>query len=267
MISSVASTSRTPETRHARHPAASSAEAARLGQGLRRSRFLQRLRRPTIELFLAAGSIRTVERDMRFQPEDGANDWLLVVASGAVKTHMSSRTGSERLVGITGVGGVLNAAPVITETAESPGVTALVVTTLLTIPGRIVRDEMAKAPEVGRAIAEELSLQQLVEQRAVAAMVDLDAAGRVAYRLTQLARDWGTETPRGRVIDLPLTQEELGAWAHVSRESAAKALQVLRAEGIVSTGRKLLVVHSLEALEERAGVEIIDLTDLAAHLA
>lgn len=265
-MSSVASSSHARQMRYARHPAESPVEPLRLGRGLRQSRFLGRLRRPTVETFLAAGSLRTVDRDRVFQPEDGANDWLLIIASGAVKTHMCSRMGSERLVGIAGVGGVLNAAPVITETSQSPGVTALVVTVILTIPGKVVRDELGRSPEVGRALSEELSVQQLVEQRSIAAMVDLDAAGRVAYRLAQLAREWGTQTPRGRVIDLPLTQEELGAWAHVSRESAAKALQALRSEGIVSTGRKLLVVHSLEALEERAGVEIIDLTDLAAHI-
>jgi CRP/FNR family transcriptional regulator, cyclic AMP receptor protein len=73
----------------------------------------------------------------------------------------------------------------------------------------------------------------------------------VLLRLLELAERWG-EPVRGGVtqITLSLTQEQLAAWAHVSRESLAKVLHDLRAAGLVETGPRCLAIRDLTRLRD-----------------
>ncbi|MCU1430746.1 MAG: cyclic nucleotide-binding protein, partial [Actinomycetia bacterium] len=67
-------------------------------------------------------------------------------------------------------------------------------------------------------------------------------------RLEELVADHGEATDDGVRIALPLTQEELAGWVGASRESVARALRTLRDRGVISTGRRRVVVHDGAAL-------------------
>ena len=72
--------------------------------------------------------------------------------------------------------------------------------------------------------------------------------------MIELADRFG-EPDDGRIeIALPLSQEELAAWAGASREAVSKALQLLRSLGIVETGRRRITVLDIDALRRRAAV-------------
>lgn len=75
-------------------------------------------------------------------------------------------------------------------------------------------------------------------------LASLDVTSRVERRLTDLARRFGRAVPDGVMIPMRLPQEQLGALAGTSRESANRALQRLMAAGRVSCVRRCrYVVH------------------------
>jgi CRP-like cAMP-binding protein len=49
-------------------------------------------------------------------------------------------------------------------------------------------------------------------------------------------------------IDVALTQDELAGFTAASRESVARALAHLRKRGVLTTGRRTILVHDLEGL-------------------
>jgi CRP/FNR family cyclic AMP-dependent transcriptional regulator len=51
---------------------------------------------------------------------------------------------------------------------------------------------------------------------------------------------------------LPLSQQELAGWTGSSREAVSKALQQLRAGGMIETARRGITVSDIEALRRRA---------------
>jgi CRP/FNR family transcriptional regulator len=70
--------------------------------------------------------------------------------------------------------------------------------------------------------------------RAAALAADLawlDVRTRIARRLDDLAQRFGRPVEGGRLILLPLTQDEVAALAGTTRESANRALRVLVADG------------------------------------
>jgi CRP-like cAMP-binding protein len=79
-----------------------------------------------------------------------------------------------------------------------------------------------------------------------------DTIARLAARLVELADRYGTQTNDGILITLPLSQEELGAWAGASRAGLANALRTLRELGWITTHRRRIMVLDLRSLRERA---------------
>lgn len=94
------------------------------------------------------------------------------------------------------------------------------------------------------------------------AMVDLataiawlDTATKIERRLREIAERFGRPVPGGIALGLTLTQEDLGAFAGTTRESANRAVGELLRRGAIqrlSRGR-YLVRTPLRSVDERAG--------------
>jgi CRP/FNR family cyclic AMP-dependent transcriptional regulator len=82
-----------------------------------------------------------------------------------------------------------------------------------------------------------------------------DTVGRLAARLVELGERYGEEREDGVHIELPLSQDELGAWTGASRAGVAAALRTLRQLGWIETGRRHLVVLDADSLRERATLQ------------
>jgi CRP-like cAMP-binding protein len=80
----------------------------------------------------------------------------------------------------------------------------------------------------------------------------LDPATLLARTLHELAIAYGTPSAEGIVIDLPLTQADLGGLAAVAQSTAERILKDFRDQGILLSRYRQSVVLDLEALRRRA---------------
>ncbi len=80
----------------------------------------------------------------------------------------------------------------------------------------------------------------------------LTTAGRMAWRLLELAERFGEPVSDGVAVALPLSQEQLASWCGASREAAVRALRGLRTLGIITTGRRSVVIRDLDGLRRQA---------------
>ena len=72
--------------------------------------------------------------------------------------------------------------------------------------------------------------------------------GRVAGYLAEMAERHGRPLDGGIEIGVSLSQEELAGYIVASRESVARALMTLRRRGLITTGRRSVIVLDLDAL-------------------
>lgn len=234
-----------------RHPAVREVLAA--------SRFLRSLQTPTVRALLESASLRRADAGRLVQPENVGLGSLLITVNGIAKVHHVLRSGQEHLIRLVGPGDLVNAPGATSGSMRAPAVTALTDCTLLAIQVEVLHRHLAVQPDLGAALAGELAQLMNSHVQDDVVMAELDTTGRVAFRLGQLARRWSTRVDDGLAITVPLTQEEIAAWSVASRESVAKALHRLRNDGVVSTGRRFLMVRDLAALDALAGIETIDL--------
>jgi CRP/FNR family transcriptional regulator, cyclic AMP receptor protein len=149
-------------------------------------------------------------------PQGAAGDGLWLVQSGALRTASITDDGRELVLDVLGPG---------QGAGEPVGVTSQVSVRALR-PCRLT--------PVGPQAAADLLASRAHRAAALAAdLAWLDVRSRVSRRLDDLGERFGRAVEGGRLILLPLTQDEVAAMAGTSRESANRALRALAADGAI----------------------------------
>jgi CRP/FNR family cyclic AMP-dependent transcriptional regulator len=198
------------------------------------------------------GGLRQWRRGEVILREGERFDWVVVLQAGRVKVASNTAGGSEVVLALRGPGALLGELSAIDRAPVSATVTTLEPVTALVVP----HFEFQRYLQAHGRVAYELMRQLVVRLRdADRKRIEFgafDTTGRVAARLVELAERFGTQTPEGLRIGLPLSQDELAGWAGSSREAVTKALRTLRQEGWIKTGRMHVIVHDLDGLRSRA---------------
>jgi CRP-like cAMP-binding protein len=179
-------------------------------------------------------------------------DRVLVLVAGRVKVTVPTTSGNDAVLTFRGPGALLGEQALVDRRPRSADVVAIEPVEMLVIAASTFRSFLASHPDVALAMLAMLSTRLRASDQRLAEFAAADTLGRVAARLVELADSHGDPTEGGVRITLPITQEDLAGWTGSSLESTAKALRQLRSLGWITTGRRALEVHDLDALRRRA---------------
>jgi CRP/FNR family cyclic AMP-dependent transcriptional regulator len=177
---------------------------------------------------------------------------VMILLDGHVKTTLVGEGGREALLSLRDPGDVLGELSAIDRAPRAATVTALDTVSALVIPAPLFRRHLETTPRVAVALLV-VVMRRLREATLVRSQFGgSDTIARLAARLVELGDRYGSPTDEGLLVTLPLSQEELGAWAGASRAGLASALRTLRELGWIATHRRRILILDLESLRERA---------------
>ncbi|MGH3569971.1 MAG: Crp/Fnr family transcriptional regulator [Pseudonocardia sp.] len=178
---------------------------------------------------------------------------VVVVVAGRVKVFSLTEEGEEVVLAVRGPGALLGELSAIDGAPRGASIGALEPVVALVVPVaafvEFLRTHAGAAVVLLRMVTSRL--RDADRKRVEFAAYDI--AARVARRLVELAIRFGTPDEHGVRITVALSQDELAGWVGGSREAVAKALRVLRARGLLTTGRRTMTVLDLDGLRRRAG--------------
>jgi CRP-like cAMP-binding protein len=104
---------------------------------------------------------------------------------------------------------------------------------------------LARRPAVGASLLRALLRRGDAARRIAAELAWYPVTERILLRLVDLARRLGRRVPDGLVIDVTLTQEQLGALTGCARENVNRALVRLAARHLIRLdGRRMVVLDA-----------------------
>ena len=199
------------------------------------------------------GATRRAARGQAVLTQGQVADRVLVLREGRVKIIASSPAGAEAVLTFRGPGSLLGEQALVDGAPRAATVVAVEAVEYLSVAASAFRAYLERRPRVALTMLAIMSLRLRDSDRRLAQFAGADTLGRVSARLVELCDEHGEPGDDGAVtITLPLTQDELASWAGASLESTAKALRVLRGLGWVTTGRRVITVHDLDAMRDRA---------------
>lgn len=181
-------------------------------------------------------------------------DSLMIILSGRVK--ITNITGDAREVALNflGAGDLNGELAALDGKQRSANATALEATEALVIWRRDLLPVLEQNPKAMLGIIETLA----GKVRTMSAAVEhsgLQMTAKAASALLRLADQHGRPASDGVLIDIKLSQRDLGNFAGLSRENMNRQLSQLREHGLIRVDGPLLVILDREGLQLCADAE------------
>lgn len=180
---------------------------------------------------------------------------LFAIVRGRLKVVSSGPDGRDTVLNIMGDGEVFGEIALIDGGVRSATCRTLEACELLSIQRGPFLELVERQPAMGLKLLKVLArrvrhLSQRSEDNA-----SLDVATRLARRLLDLSARFGERQPRGSVlVQIKLSQQELGDLVDATRESVNKHLSDWTRLGLLKVEEGFLVILNFQALREAARV-------------
>ena len=179
-------------------------------------------------------------------------DALHVITEGAVKILLPSAEGEEAIIATLKPGDFFGELALLDGRPRSATATTVEPTETLSLPRDVFHALLDKHPELRDALFAALATLLRRITKHVEELHFLDLAGRLAARLSELARQAQPGVTHSIELDWPYTQSDLAAMIGGTRQSVNRLLADLIDDGIVRLEHERLLIADLEALDRRA---------------
>jgi CRP-like cAMP-binding protein len=185
------------------------------------------------------------------QGEEG--DSLYIILSGCVKISTTSGSGKETVLCFMGPGEVLGEIAVLDQGLRTATASTIEETRVLVLRRGAFMGFLERHPKVALHIITVLCARLRKTDAFVEEMTTLQAGPRLAKALLRLAEQYGKPQPSGGVlVDIKLSQANLGAHAGLMRENVNRQLKLWEDDGLLEGKGGVILLHRPDALEEIA---------------
>ncbi|MCE7003178.1 Crp/Fnr family transcriptional regulator [Kibdelosporangium philippinense] len=203
-----------------------------------------------IEHLRRAGQRRQFDREDRLMTIGAASQDVLLIESGVVKVSLSAGDGSELIVDLYGQGELIGELGVMSGRPRSASVVGHISGVAVRVPGVRFRELARQHADVLLMVNETLDRRLRNADHRQLAMASREVPNRVAYQLVIWAKEHGEQTADGLRVR-GITQRELAQTVNASEKSVDAALQLLRSDHLVQTGRLWYLLPDVRRLEEK----------------
>lgn len=209
---------------------------------------LDRLAAPTRQALLESGTTSAIPEG-GFVVHDGEDARaVFFVLDGLLKVVKNSYDGRVSFMGLRRGGTVVGELALLTGATRSSSIQAVQPSHVIRVSGEQFDRLLTDHPDLSRALLTEIAKRLREATMQIHNLMNADARTRIAARLVQLADDTIDEAEDSLTLALPVSQEELGDWAGLSRAGAVKALRGLRDDQLIETSRMSISIRKLREL-------------------
>jgi CRP-like cAMP-binding protein len=179
-------------------------------------------------------------------------DALHIVANGAVKILLPSGEGDEAIIATLRPGDFFGELALLDGAPRSATAAALEQSDTLVLPRDVFIGLLDTLPGLRDALLAGLAHELRRLTGHVEELHFLDLAGRLAMRLTRLARETAPDAHGEIRLDWPYTQSDLAAMIGGTRQSVNRLLSELVEQDLIRIEPEVLVIADLDELARRA---------------
>lgn len=202
-------------------------------QFVKHNTFLGALPEAVLLALVQRGHLRSFAQGQSIYQRGDPGDSLMVIVAGRVKITNVTANAREVVLNFLGPGDLNGEIAALDGRERSAGAVALEDTQAFVIYRRDLLTVLSSSPEAMLEVIEVLC----EKLRAASAIVEanaLEMTGRAAAGLLRLARQHGRVTKKGLLIDLNISQRDLGNYFGLSRENVSRQLGKLKDAGLIN---------------------------------
>jgi len=188
-------------------------------------------------------SVRRFARRQVVLREGEASEGLYCIRSGCLKRSVGDPQGNRKILEILGPGDLLGVESISGNGVRAAEAVTLEASELCFFHRRDLPDLAKEAPGFAMALAAYAAERLAHAERELADLSLKTARQRLANALLALGRRFGKRTPRGVLLDIPISRGELANLAGIALATASRLCRELKDEGVIRTrGRQMFIV-------------------------
>jgi CRP-like cAMP-binding protein len=207
----------------------------------------------TLDAMVGAGRLRRLGKGEWLGRRGEPFSMLCVLVEGSLETSITRRDGRRHLISFLQPGdllGMISSLDGLGHVNDLRGRGAA--TVLLLIPSQAIDALRPRDPALGRAFELQLAFRSRLLYERLAADPSMPLDARMARMLSSLSVLYGRPGPEGVLLDLKISQSDLGDWLGVSRQRANFTAQKLRGQGLIHLGYSTITIADPEGLRRFA---------------
>jgi CRP-like cAMP-binding protein len=182
-----------------------------------------------------------------YLPIDEAHS-VFLLAAGRVKICHGTPDGKQAILALIEPGELFGELAMFDSAARDEYAETIEPSTVVMIP----RDEMQRLiqehPVVSMALTRLMGLRRQKIERRLKNLLYLSNRDRLTHLLLELAEQYGERTREGVRLRIRLSHQDLASVIGSTRETVTVVLGELQAEGLISVGRRKIVIRQPEQL-------------------
>lgn len=197
-------------------------------------------------------SERQYQKDDYIFLEGEAPEALYAVKTGKVKVLRHSTDGKDVVLRMAGPGQLLGSVAVFDGGGYPGTAQAIEECSLLVIGRNDCLTLVSRYPVFALTVINDMGLRLRSSAEQIRSLAVERVEQRIARTLLKLGQTAGADTPEGRVIELPLTRQDVADMTGTTVETAIRVMSKFRREELIFTRRGKVVLVDLDALQEIA---------------
>lgn len=207
----------------------------------------------------ARAQVRSYRKRQTIFSPDPTPESVYLLEKGLVRICRIARSGDEVTLGFVGKGEIFGELAAVDHMERESYAEAVRPSTVWKIPRTEFKRLLATNAALSRCVTLRVGSRLKKIETRIEDLAFRDVRARLARILLELAEDFGRSAGAGggTLIDLPLSQTDLGTLIGASRQSVNARLRALQAKGLIGrSGRRLVLLESerLRQLGEAAEV-------------
>jgi CRP/FNR family transcriptional regulator/CRP/FNR family cyclic AMP-dependent transcriptional regulator len=179
--------------------------------------------------------------DVIFQKDD-PGEALFIVEKGSVRIHVTGAQGTDLTLAVMNTGDFFGDMSLLDGKPRSASASAVTDSSLIILDRDHFTELVRKRPDAALAVLARVTARLRGSDQMASDLAFLDAAGRLARRLLEIADQNGVRRDGEILLNVRITQEELATMIGVTRESVNRNLSEFRRLGLVrNDGRKIVI--------------------------
>ncbi len=215
---------------------------------LRSSTLLNSLHADEFDDLARTSHLAFAERGDTIWIRGSETDFFGLVGTGFVKMVMSSATGQEMTAELMGPGQVFGLLGTVQGTGCPLSARAVTHVWYLKVPKREFLPIYQKADVLKDALMRRTTNRLQQAYSMMARMSSGKVSERIAAVLFILAESYGSSSPNGLVISVPLTRQDIADLAGTTVESTIRVMSKWQKQGIIATDHRVVTLTNEEAL-------------------
>ncbi|MGI9498641.1 MAG: Crp/Fnr family transcriptional regulator [Geminicoccaceae bacterium] len=210
---------------------------------------LAKLDESTLDTLLAVASERRFTNGQVIFQKGEPGTSMMAVLEGRVRISAYSEDGREIILNMVEPGQLFGEIALLDGKERSADATAMGKTLLLILDRRDFLPFLEQNPKVAVQLFEVLCERVRRTSEMVESIAFLDFGARLARLLLQMAENYGKPTDEGLLIDLRISQADLGNLIASTRESVNRQLSAWTQEGVIAIDQGKITLLDRETLD------------------